>query len=143
MPWLIVLGLVVLVIYLGKNAPAPPDLSQTANPNPDMSSSSAPQSLPPASNVPAIGAVANPSPASTGGSPYSSRQKQQGLIFTSPRLGNGGFRMAGTVNPTAVGAAIQGSTPTTIAQHQLVTQTPLSRVANAGPMRRGSVKVGV
>jgi len=64
--WLVALGLVALVVYLGRQSPGP---SAT--------------SLPPENNVPPIGAGPVPSPAKFGASPYNNATNQVGLRATT------------------------------------------------------------
>lgn len=64
--WLVALGLVALVVYLGRQSPGP---SAT--------------SLPPENTVPPIGAGPVPSPAKFGANPYNNATNQVGLRATT------------------------------------------------------------
>ena len=61
--WLVAVGLLALVVYLGRQSPGP----------------AATTMLPPDNSVPPIGAGPVPSPAKYGGSPYNNATNQVGL----------------------------------------------------------------
>lgn len=61
--WLVAVGLLALVVYLGRQSPGP----------------AATTMLPPENNVPPVGAGPVPSPAKYGGSPYNNATNQIGL----------------------------------------------------------------
>ncbi len=120
--WLVVVGLVALVVYLGRQSPGP-----TAT------------SLPPDISVPPVGAGPVPSPAKSGGNPYINATNQVGLRATTQYLDNN--MSAYKIAPTAAmwGArqrSVTGGNYMTDADTQIMTQSVppvIQTVSNGTP----------